>query len=91
MNLKRNSGRLVAEYTSKFQNLINRLTSVGMKLEDEMQALLLLSSLLVVGKHWLFFSAIPRPRLSWLWNYPKSSERSPMSSLFCASSLAMEI
>ncbi|GFS33873.1 hypothetical protein Acr_00g0031020 [Actinidia rufa] len=36
----------VAEHTSEFQSLINQLTSVDLQFDDEMQALLLLSSLL---------------------------------------------
>ncbi|GFS31257.1 hypothetical protein Acr_00g0016490 [Actinidia rufa] len=36
----------VAEHTSKFQSLVNQLTSVDLQFDDEMQALLLLSYLL---------------------------------------------
>lgn len=46
MNLKLKSGTSVAEYTSEFQSLVNQLSSVEMPLGDEIQALLLLSSLL---------------------------------------------
>ncbi|GFY93698.1 hypothetical protein Acr_09g0001440 [Actinidia rufa] len=35
----------VAEHTSEFQSLVNQLTSVDLQFDDEMQALLLLSSL----------------------------------------------
>lgn len=45
VNLKLKHGTSVAEHTSEFQSLINQLSSVDMPLEDEMQALLLLSSL----------------------------------------------
>ncbi|KAF5930143.1 hypothetical protein HYC85_031016 [Camellia sinensis] len=38
-------GVSVAEHTSEFQNLVNRLATIKMELDDEMQALLLLSSL----------------------------------------------
>ncbi|CAL5350460.1 unnamed protein product [Camellia sinensis] len=45
VNLKLKGGISVAEHTSEFQNLVNQLTTVKMELDDEMQALLLLSSL----------------------------------------------
>lgn len=45
VNLKLKHGTSVAEHTSEFQSLINQLSSVDMPLGDEMQALLLLSSL----------------------------------------------
>ena len=36
----------MAEHTSEFQSLVNQLTSVNLQFDDEMQVLLLLSSLL---------------------------------------------
>ena len=45
MNLKLQRETTVAEHTSEFQNLVNQLTSVDLQFDDEMQALLLLSSL----------------------------------------------
>lgn len=45
MNLKLRSGKSVAAHSSEFQNLVNQLGSAGLKLDDELQALLLLSSL----------------------------------------------
>ena len=45
MNLKFQKETTVEEHTSKFQNLVNQLTSVDLQFDDEMQALLLLSSL----------------------------------------------
>ena len=35
----------IAELTSEFKNLVNQLATVKMRLDDEMQAVLLLSSL----------------------------------------------
>ncbi|GFZ11016.1 hypothetical protein Acr_22g0004140 [Actinidia rufa] len=46
VNLKLQRETTVAEYTSEFQSLVNQLTSVDLQFDDEMQALLLLSSLL---------------------------------------------
>lgn len=46
VTLKYRKGRTITEQTSEFQDLVNRLTIMKMVLEDEMQALLLLSSLL---------------------------------------------
>ncbi|GFS43661.1 hypothetical protein Acr_00g0086260 [Actinidia rufa] len=46
MNLKLQRETTVAEHTSEFQSLVNQLTSVDLQFDDEMQALLLLSSLL---------------------------------------------
>lgn len=46
VTLKYREGRTITEQTSEFQDLVNRLTIMKMVLEDEMQALLLLSSLL---------------------------------------------
>ena len=45
VNLKYKDGRGVAEYMSDFQGLINQLTTIKMVVDDELQALLLLSSL----------------------------------------------
>ncbi|CAL5335870.1 unnamed protein product [Camellia sinensis] len=45
INLKLKNGVSVAEHTSEFHSLVNQLASIKMELEDEMQALLLLSSL----------------------------------------------
>ena len=45
VNSKLQSGISVAEHTSEFQSLVNQLSAVDLKLGDEEQALLLLSSL----------------------------------------------
>ncbi|KZV07155.1 hypothetical protein F511_45364 [Dorcoceras hygrometricum] len=45
VNMKLKNGTSVAEHTSEYQSLVNQLSSVEMPLGDEMQALLLLSSL----------------------------------------------
>ena len=45
VNLKYKDGRNVAEHLNNFQNLINQLATMNMVLDDELQALLLLSSL----------------------------------------------
>ena len=45
VNLKLRGGTSVAEHTSEFQSLVNQLYTVELKLGDEEQALLLLSSL----------------------------------------------
>lgn len=45
VNLKYRETRSVSEHLSDFQRLINQLTNMKMVLEDELQALLLLSSL----------------------------------------------
>ncbi|CAH9105075.1 unnamed protein product [Cuscuta epithymum] len=45
VNMKLKSGTSVAEHTSQFQSLVNQLSCVEMPLGDEMQSLLLLSSL----------------------------------------------
>ncbi|GFZ08239.1 hypothetical protein Acr_20g0000470 [Actinidia rufa] len=45
VNLKLQREITVAEHTSEFQSLVNQLTSVDLQFDDEMQALLLLSSL----------------------------------------------
>ena len=44
VNLKYKNGHSVAEHTSDFQGLVNQLNAMKMKIEDELQALLLLSS-----------------------------------------------
>ncbi|GFZ07037.1 C-repeat/DRE binding factor 1 [Actinidia rufa] len=46
VNLKLQRETTVAEHTSEFQNLVNQLTSVDLQFDNEMQALLLMSSLL---------------------------------------------
>lgn len=43
--MKLKSGKSVAIHTSEFQNLVNQLSSVGLKFDDELQAMLLLRSL----------------------------------------------
>ncbi|GFY81077.1 hypothetical protein Acr_01g0008860 [Actinidia rufa] len=45
VNLTLQRDTTMAEHTSEFQNLINQLTSVDLQFDNEMQALLLLSSL----------------------------------------------
>jgi len=45
VNLKLRSGNSVAVHSSEFQSLVNQLSNVGMKFDDELQALLLLSLL----------------------------------------------
>ncbi|GMP97319.1 hypothetical protein CsSME_00045620 [Camellia sinensis var. sinensis] len=45
VNLKLKNGMSVAEHTSEFKNLVNQLAIIKMPLDDEMQAVLLLSSL----------------------------------------------
>ncbi|TNV99285.1 hypothetical protein C5H24_12350, partial [Xylella fastidiosa] len=45
VNLKLRVGDSVAGHSSEFQNLVNQLSNVGLKFDDELQALLLLSSL----------------------------------------------
>ena len=46
VSMKLRSGMSVAEHTSEFQNVVNQMFVVELNLDDEMQALLLLSSLL---------------------------------------------
>lgn len=46
VNLKYRERRSMTEHTSEYQGLVNQLTTMQMMLADEMQALLLLSSLL---------------------------------------------
>ena len=45
VNLKFKDGNSVAEHLSDFQSLVNQLATMKMVLDDEFQALLLLSSL----------------------------------------------
>ncbi|XP_028058970.1 probable leucine-rich repeat receptor-like protein kinase At1g35710 [Camellia sinensis] len=45
VNLKLRNGVSIAKHTSEFKNLVNQLATVKMPLDDEMQAVLLLSSL----------------------------------------------
>ncbi|CAL2258123.1 unnamed protein product [Prunus armeniaca] len=45
VNLKYKDGRSVTEHHNDFQGLINQLTNMQMVLDDELQALVLLSSL----------------------------------------------
>lgn len=45
MNLKLNEGKSFAENLSKFQDLVNQLTTMKIVLDDKMEALLFLSSL----------------------------------------------
>ena len=45
VNLKYKEGRSVAEHLNDFQDLVNQLTLIKIMLDDEIQALLLLSSL----------------------------------------------
>ena len=46
VNLKLKGGKSVSEHLSDFQDIINKLTSMKIILDDELQALFLLSSLL---------------------------------------------
>lgn len=45
VNLKHRDGRSVSEHLSDFQELVNQLSTMKLVLEDELLALLLLSSL----------------------------------------------
>ena len=45
VNLKYNERRSIIEHTSEFQVLVNQLTTMKIILDDELQTLLLLSSL----------------------------------------------
>ena len=45
MNLKYRDGRSITEHLSDFQDLVNQLNPMKVVLDDEFQALLLLSSL----------------------------------------------
>jgi hypothetical protein len=44
-HLKLKKGRSIAEHLSEFQDLVNQLTRMNLMVDDELQALLLLSSL----------------------------------------------
>ena len=46
VNLKYKEGRYVGKHLSEFQSLVNQLATVKMTLDDELQALLPLNSLL---------------------------------------------
>ena len=52
-NLKYKDGNNIIEHISSFQSIVNKLVSMKMNIDDEMQASLLLSSLPDVGRHWL--------------------------------------
>ena len=45
VNLKYKEGHSITEHTSEFQGLVDKLTTMKIILDDELQALLLLSSL----------------------------------------------
>ena len=45
VNLKLRDGRSIAEHLSDFQDMVNQLSTMKITLDDELQALLLLSSL----------------------------------------------
>lgn len=45
VNLKYNEGHSITQHTSEFQGLVDQLTTIKIILDDELQALLLLSSL----------------------------------------------
>ena len=57
VNLKYKDGRNVAEHLNDFQGLINQLATMNMMLDDELRALLLLSSLPDSWELWLFLLA----------------------------------
>ena len=46
VNLKLKEGKSVTEHFSEFQNLVNQMVTMKLIIDDELQALLLLSSLL---------------------------------------------
>ena len=46
VNLKYKEGRSITKYTSEFQGLVDQLTTMKIILDNELQALLLFSSLL---------------------------------------------
>ena len=50
VNLKFNEGTCITEHLSEMKTIINQLSTMKMVLDDELQALLLLSSLPEVGK-----------------------------------------
>ena len=45
MNLKLKEGRFVAEHLSEFQDLVNQMVTMKLIIDNELQALLLMSSL----------------------------------------------
>ena len=45
VNLKLKEGKSIAEHLSEFQNLVNQMVTMKLVIDDELQALLLLSSL----------------------------------------------
>ena len=49
MNLKLKEGKSIAEHLSEFQDLVNQMVTMKLVINDELQALLLLSSLLIAG------------------------------------------
>ena len=46
VNLKLKKGKSIAEHLSEFQDLVNQMVTMNLVIDDELQALLLLSSLL---------------------------------------------
>jgi len=46
VNLKLKEGKSIAEHLSEFQDLVNQMITMKLVIDDELQALLLLSSLL---------------------------------------------
>ena len=44
MNLKLKEGKSIAEHLSEFQDLVNQMVTIKLVIDDELQALLLLSS-----------------------------------------------
>jgi len=44
-------GQSMMEHLNSFKGLVNQLTKINMKIDDELQALLLLSFCLKVGTH----------------------------------------
>ena len=45
MNLKLKKGKSIAEHISEFQDLVNKMVTMNLVIDDELQAILLLSSL----------------------------------------------
>ena len=45
VNLKLKEGKSIAEHLSEFQNLVNQMVTMKLVIDDELQVLLLLSSL----------------------------------------------
>ena len=46
MNLKLKEGKSIVEHFSEFQDLVNQMVTMKLVIDDELQALLVLSSLL---------------------------------------------